>query len=83
MADLTRQFDVPTIERDLTTDDVARADEVLLASTPLCLLPVTQFNNRPIGSGQPGTVFQRLIAAWSAAAGVDIVAQAVKFKSRG
>lgn len=83
MADLARQFDIPTIERDLTSDDVALADEVLLASTPLCLLPVTQFNGRPIGSGQPGTVFQRLIAAWSAVVGVDIVAQAVQFKGRG
>ena len=82
-ADLAQQFDIPAIERDLTTDDVALADEVLLASTPLCLLPVTQFNGRPIGSGQPGKVFHRLIAAWSAMVGVDIVAQAVRFKSRG
>lgn len=82
VAELAHQFGTPAIERDLSTDDVAMADEVLLASTPLCLLPVTQFNGRPIGSGQPGKMFHRLMSAWSAMAGVDIIAQAIQFKNR-
>jgi hypothetical protein len=35
-----------------------------------------------IGSGRPGKVFQRLMDAWSEVVGVDIVAQAVQFKTR-
>lgn len=69
-------------ERDLTPDDVAAADEVLLASTPYCLLPVTRFNDRPIGDGRPGEVFRKLLAAWSAQSGLDIAAQAKRFSVR-
>jgi hypothetical protein len=58
---------------------VATADEVLLTSTPLCLLPVTRLNRRPIGPGRPGPVYQRLLAAWSDRAGIDIAAQAEHF----
>jgi branched-subunit amino acid aminotransferase/4-amino-4-deoxychorismate lyase len=63
-------------EANLTADDLATADEVLTTSTPYCVIPVTQFNGRPVGSGEPGPSFQRLIAAWSDSVGVDIVRQA-------
>jgi branched-subunit amino acid aminotransferase/4-amino-4-deoxychorismate lyase len=63
-------------ERSLRADDLAAADEILLTSTPNCLLPATSFDGRPVGSGRPGPVFRRLLTAWSEAAGIDIVAQA-------
>ena len=47
-------------QADLTIDDVASADEVLLTSTTVCILPVTQFNGQPIGSGRPGKVFSAI-----------------------
>jgi len=59
----------------ITPDDLSRSSEAFLTSTPHCLLPVTKFNQKPIGSGQPGPVFQRLIAAWSDLVGVDIIEQ--------
>lgn len=62
--------------RRLFADHLARADEVLLTSTPSCLLPVTRFDGKPVGSGRPGPIFARLLAAWSDAVGVDIAAQA-------
>jgi branched-chain amino acid aminotransferase len=62
--------------RSLTTADLAAADEILLTSTPNCLLPVTRFDGRTVGSGRPGPVCGRLLAAWSQAAGIDIAAQA-------
>lgn len=79
---LARQFGIPISERDLATDDVASADEVLLTSTPMCLLPVVRLNGRPIGTGRPGELYQRLIAAWSQMVGVDIVGQADRFAGR-
>ncbi len=66
----------------LRPEDVARADEVLLASTPVCLLPVTRLNGRPIGDGEPGEVFRRLLAAWSDLVGVDVSGQAKRFAGR-
>jgi len=80
--ELARKLGIPAAQRELTPDDVARADEVLLTSTPMCLLPVTRFNGRPIGEGIPGRVFGRLLAAWSDLVGIDIMAQAETFAHR-
>lgn len=71
-----------TTYRDVTTEDVASADEVFLTSTPLCILPVSRLDGRPIRSGEPGEVFERLMAEWSALVGIDIVAQAERFAHR-
>jgi len=62
--------------RELTADDVASAHEVLLTSTPNCLLPVTRFNNREVGLGTPGPVYTQLMSAWGRLAGLDIEHQA-------
>ena len=56
-------------------NELSRATEAFLTSTPHCMLPVTQFNGRPIGEGVPGPIFQRLITAWSELVEVDIVKQ--------
>jgi branched-subunit amino acid aminotransferase/4-amino-4-deoxychorismate lyase len=75
-AELAGQLGIPFGERDLALNDEASADEVLLTSTTVCILPVTRLNGRPIGSGRPGTVFSELLAAWSEMVGLDVVAQA-------
>jgi branched-chain amino acid aminotransferase len=62
--------------RRLLTHDLVEADEILLTSTPSCLLPATRFEGEPVGSGQPGPVYERLLRAWSDAVGLDIAAQA-------
>ena len=62
--------------RSLTEQDLADADEILLTSTPNCILPATRFNGRAIGTGRPGEIYQSLLAAWSVLAGLDIAAQA-------
>lgn len=69
-------------EASLRAHDVALATEVLLTSTPWCLLPVTRFDGKPVGDGLPGPVYRRLLGAWSRSAGVDIAAQASRHASR-
>ncbi|MEK6249178.1 MAG: aminotransferase class IV, partial [Planctomycetales bacterium] len=76
--ELADQLGIPFGEQTLGSGDTAGAEEVLLTSTPYCLLPVTKFNGQPIGSSEPGEIFRRLIAAWSEAVGVNIVAQAAR-----
>jgi branched-chain amino acid aminotransferase len=76
VAELAGQLGIPFAEHELTIDDVASADEVLLTSTSVCILPATQFNGHPIGSGRPGKAFSELITAWSKMAGLDVVTQA-------
>ncbi len=78
-AELARQLDIPYHHRDLTPDEVAAADEAMLTSTSTCILPVTRLSGRPIGTGLPGKVFSKLLAAWSEMVGLDIAAQAGKF----
>jgi branched-chain amino acid aminotransferase len=77
--ELAGQLGIPFCQRDLTPDDLTAADEVFLTSTTTCVLPVTRFNGRPVGSGKPGAVFSHLLAAWSEMVGVDVVEQAERF----
>ena len=79
VVELAAELGIPYAERELLPDDLATADEVLLSSTPLCLLPATSLNGKLIGPGKPGAVFQRLIQAWSKRVGLGIVGQAERF----
>ena len=63
-------------ERSLSLADLAAADEILLTSTPNCLLPVTRLDGQAIGDGRPGPLFARLLAAWSRDVGIEIATQA-------
>ena len=67
---------LPWRTRSLTAADLAAADEILLTSTPSCILPATQLDGRAVGDGRPGPVYRRLLAAWSDHVGLDIAAQA-------
>ncbi len=73
--ELAGKLGIPFVERDLQVYNVLNADEAFTASTPYCLMPVTKVNGVPIGDGQPGPVFRRLLDAWSAEVGLDIERQ--------
>ncbi|MEO7653574.1 MAG: aminotransferase class IV [Bryobacteraceae bacterium] len=60
------------IEKDLQPYDVINADEAWLTTTPYCMAPCTKINGIPIGTGRPGPVFQRVLAAWSERVELDI-----------
>jgi branched-subunit amino acid aminotransferase/4-amino-4-deoxychorismate lyase len=80
--DLAVQLGIPFLHRDLFIDELAQADEVLLASTSPCVWPVTRVNQQPIASGRPGPVVARLHAEWRDLVGIDIVEQAQRFAKR-
>jgi branched-chain amino acid aminotransferase len=79
---LAATLDIPWREASLTAADLAAADEILLTSTPNCILPATRFDGRPVGGGRPGPVFRALLDAWSADVGLDIAAQAREWSRR-
>jgi branched-chain amino acid aminotransferase len=62
-------------ETDLDLFDAAVADEMFIASTSLCLCPVSSFNGRRIGTAIPGPVTRRLTAAYIDLVGCDFVQQ--------
>jgi len=74
--DLADRLGIPWEERSCSAADLAAADEILLTSTPSCVLPATRLDGRPVGDGRPGPVFRRLLSAWNELAGIDIAAQA-------
>ncbi|MCC6125466.1 MAG: aminotransferase class IV [Pirellulales bacterium] len=80
--DLASALQIPCVERDFTPQEAAAADEVLLSSTPFCVLPCTRFNGQPIAAGRPGTIYSRLLASWSELVGVDIIHQSERFCAR-
>jgi branched-subunit amino acid aminotransferase/4-amino-4-deoxychorismate lyase len=82
VAELARVEAIPIAHRPLWPADVAAADEVLLASTSPCLLPVVRLDGRPLGDGRPGPIFRQLLAAFSREVGLDIAAQARQFAAR-
>ncbi|ADZ71188.1 aminotransferase class IV [Polymorphum gilvum] len=75
MKELCPKLGLVARECDLEPYDVHQADEAFMTATPFCMIPVTGFEGQPVGSGRPGPVFARLMAAWSEAVGVDIIAQ--------
>jgi len=76
LLELAAELGLPVRETRLQAYDLYTADEVFFTSTPYCIMPATKFNGLPVGNGQVGPITQRLLAAWSARVGMDIVAQA-------
>lgn len=75
LADVASSLGLGFVHGPVTREDLAHADEAFLTSTPHCLLPITRLDGSPVGSGAPGPLFRRLIAAWSDRVGLDIVGQ--------
>ncbi len=80
--ELARAAGVPFLYRDLHADELFAAAEILLTSTPYCLLPATRLNGRRVGDGTTGPVYQRLQKSWSQMVEVDLAAQALQFAQR-
>jgi len=75
--ELAGRLGIPFMRRRITIDELRTADEVMLTSTSICLLPVAECDGQPIGTGRPGPTCRNLLAAWEELVGVDIAAQAV------
>lgn len=76
MRSLAASLGIVWQERSLSAADLAAADEILLTSTPSCLLPATRFDGQPVGAGVPGPVYRAILDAWSRHVGLDIAEQA-------
>lgn len=51
-------------ERPVSVEELKAADEVVITSTAGGVMPVTQVDHRPVGSGRPGAVYQALHDAY-------------------
>ena len=66
--ELGRQAGITVTEATLRDDDLFRADEAFLTSTTRELVPIVDVDGRAIGTGRPGPVTMRLLAAFRDAA---------------
>lgn len=66
---------IPCIEKNMETYDVLDADEAFFTATPYCMVPVVQLNGQPIGTGEIGPMFRKLLDSWGKNMGVDIERQ--------
>lgn len=82
LSELAAKLGIKISERFVTAENVEQADEVLLCSTSPCVWSVTHVNSAPIGSGKPGPMAKLLLRAWSEHVGLDIAAQAKRFRDR-
>ena len=74
--EIARQNQISCTMRKLNLYDLASAEEAFITGTSYCLLPVCEINGRQVGIGTPGPISKQLLARWSAAVGIDLVAQA-------
>ena len=51
-------------EKDITPEELLGADEALLTSSLIEVMPLTGVAGRPTGSGQPGPITRTLLAAY-------------------
>ena len=64
---LCRQAGIPFELRRISRAEVFAADELLVSSATKEVLPVTRLDGQPIGSGQPGPIYEALYAGYQRA----------------
>ncbi|MFV2066538.1 MAG: aminotransferase class IV [Pirellulales bacterium] len=82
LAELAEAVEIPFIYREVRPEELLMADEVMLASTSVCLLPVVRCDGQPVGSGKPGPLYRKLLAAWNQRVDVNLPRQAERFARR-
>lgn len=60
MQELAAQSGIKFESRPITEDEVNNADEIMVTSATREILPITQLNGKPVGTGQPGPVYKQL-----------------------
>ncbi len=79
---LAEELGLNPTETDLSVQDAADADEVLLTSTSIGVLHVRSFNANQVGDGTLGPVGTRLRSAFEKLVHVDFAAQAASCKKQ-
>lgn len=60
LEELAEAAGIPFNARAISQQEVEQADELMLSSATKELLPITTYNGKPVGSGQPGPVYAKL-----------------------
>ncbi|MDA8092816.1 MAG: D-amino acid aminotransferase [Betaproteobacteria bacterium] len=64
--ELARENEIPCEIREISEFEVRTAEELWLTSSTREVLPITQLDGQPVGSGRPGPMFERMNAHYQA-----------------
>ncbi len=64
VVELADRHNVPCEQRDISREELLRADEIWITSSTREILPVTRLDGHPVGDGRPGPVWQKLYAIY-------------------
>jgi len=62
--EIASQLSLPTAEHDIRQDELFAAEEAFLTNSLIEVMPLTEIDNRQIGSGKPGAVTRALLKAY-------------------
>lgn len=60
--EIAQQYGVAAVEQDLTANNLRAAEEIWLSSSTKEILPVTQLDGQPVGTGVPGDHWRTMLA---------------------
>lgn len=63
---LADRLGIPRQTRAVTETELRNADEIWLAAATRCVSSVTRLDGKPVGTGRPGPLWQRMAAAFEA-----------------
>jgi len=61
--ELAQAKGIEAVEGDIPAADLRRADEAFLTTSVREIVPIVSVDGKPVGSGKPGSVTERLMAA--------------------
>ncbi len=64
--EIARTEHLEVFEREVAPEELAAADEAFLTNSLVELLPLVEIEGKPVGSGKPGKLTQRLSAGYAA-----------------
>ena len=73
VAALAERLQIPVIEEPFTVAEAQAASEAFVTAASAFVLPVVAIDGKPVGSGKPGPVAQRLRALYVEAARAEAV----------
>jgi len=62
--ELASQLNINSLEHDIGLDELFQAQEAFLTNSLIEVMPLTEIDGKPIGSGRPGSLTKRLMVAY-------------------
>ena len=62
--ELASELGIDAVEHDIKLEELSMAEEAFLTNSLIEVMPLTEVEGKPIGSGKPGAITKRLMKAY-------------------